>query len=219
MKKKERSPDKPQASPNPRPKRRNKKQRDSMVKSKKRDNSPYGTPIQTQTHTPERPTVGNSFEVLQNESEGEDGKSVDTITADDPQIELESEHSGETESTTATNTHPEPSVSVKTPDDVKQRPTSSGPIAQMIPSTDEERLGTSIPLFASKLANTVGTLFPDYSTHDEKQQNPGPKPVNLKRPPIASLPTTDSPIAVSEQELAEEIFGEDAKPPAKNPYN
>jgi hypothetical protein len=85
MKKKHRSPDKPQASPNPCPKRRNKKQRETMAKLKKTE-SPLGTPIQTPIQTPERPTGGNSFAALQNESEGEEGKSVDTITADDPQV-------------------------------------------------------------------------------------------------------------------------------------
>jgi hypothetical protein len=129
MKKKERSPDKPQASPNPRPKRRNKKHRDAMTKSKKKDESPYGTPIQTPSQTPGRSIVRNSFAALQNESEGEDGQSVDTITADDLQVEIESEHSNESEiDPPITN----PSVT-STPDDVK-RPTSSGPIAQILPT-------------------------------------------------------------------------------------
>jgi hypothetical protein len=188
-----------------------------MVKSKKKDDSPYGTPIQTPTHTPKRPTVGNSFEALQNESEGEDGNSVNTIT-DDPQIEVESEHSVEAETAIVIKPHSsEPKESVKTPDEIKQRPTSSGPIAQ-IPPTDEERLGTSIPLFASKLANTAGKLFPDEYHPTQKQQSLGPNPSNLKPPPVASLSIADNSIALSEQELAEEIFGEDAKPPA-NPYN
>jgi hypothetical protein len=142
MKKKERSLVKPQASPNPRPKTQNKKQRDSMVNSKKRDNSPDRLPIQTPTHTPECPTVGNSFEALQNESEEEDGKSVDIVSADDPQIKIKSKHSGETEPTTV-NTHLEHMVSAKTPDKEKQRLTSSGPITQ-IPPMDNEHLGTSI---------------------------------------------------------------------------
>jgi hypothetical protein len=37
MTKKERSPEKPQASPNPRPRRRNKKHRESAIRTKKQD--------------------------------------------------------------------------------------------------------------------------------------------------------------------------------------
>jgi hypothetical protein len=137
MKKKQRSPDKPQASPNPRPKRRNKKQREPMAKLKKKE-SPLGTPIQTPIQTPERLTVGNSFAALQNESEGEEGRSVDTITADDPQVEIESEQSDKEEQTELeASESPSGQNTSSTPDDVKQRPTSTGPIAQILP-TDEE---------------------------------------------------------------------------------
>jgi hypothetical protein len=90
MTKKDRSPTKPQASPNPRPRRRNKKQRDTMPQSKKKE-SPVGTPINTPINTPERATlVANSFSALHADSDTED-KSVDTINAKEPQIEIESE--------------------------------------------------------------------------------------------------------------------------------
>jgi hypothetical protein len=70
--------------------RRNKKQRDTMPKSKKKE-SPVGTPINTPINTPERATsVANSFSALQADSDAED-KSVDTINAEEPQIEIESE--------------------------------------------------------------------------------------------------------------------------------
>jgi hypothetical protein len=87
MKKKDRSPEKPQVSPNPRPKRCNKKQRESMVKSKKKD-SPVGTPIQTPLNTPDQPQADNSFLPLQSESEEEEEQSVATITADDPPADI-----------------------------------------------------------------------------------------------------------------------------------
>jgi hypothetical protein len=57
-----------------------------------------------------------------------------------------------------------------TPNEAKERPTSSGPIAQ-IPLTDKERLGTSIPLFASNLANTTGKLFLDQHSNPEQSNN------------------------------------------------
>jgi hypothetical protein len=70
MKKKDRSPGKPQSSPNPHPKRRNKKQHESMAKPKKKD-SPPGTPIQTQfkhRNGAPRATVFNSFKTTQTET-------------------------------------------------------------------------------------------------------------------------------------------------------
>jgi hypothetical protein len=195
-----------------------------MVKLKKKD-SPLGTPIQTPTQTPERPTVGNSFEALQNESEEDEGKSVDTITADDPQVEIESEQTEELDHTELVPTQNTSDKEIPpTPVEIKLRPTSIGPIAQILP-TDEERLGTSIPLFASKLANTVGKLFPEkhpISSDSNPESNKG----NLKPPPAASLPQESpaispvSPKIIVDRELAEEIFGDDAKPPARpNPYN
>jgi hypothetical protein len=99
---------------------------------------------------------------------------------------------------------------VKTPDDIKQM-LGSGPIAQ-IPPTDTERMGSGSPLYASTFNNKK--LFPDH----QSTQKSGVTQSNLKPPPVASLKNADSSV-FSEQELVEEIFGEDAKPPAKNPYN
>jgi hypothetical protein len=61
-----------------------------MVKKKKQESS-TGTPIQTPTQTPERPVIGNSFEVLRPESDAKDQKSVDTITSVDDDIPSEAE--------------------------------------------------------------------------------------------------------------------------------
>jgi hypothetical protein len=61
-----------------------------MPKSKKKD-LPVGTPTNTPINTPERPTsVTNSFSALQVDSDAED-KSDDTINAEDPQDQIESE--------------------------------------------------------------------------------------------------------------------------------
>jgi hypothetical protein len=134
MKKKHRSPEKTHSSPNPRPTRRNKKHREPMVKKKKQE-SPIGTPIQTPTQTPERPAIGNSFEVLRPESDAEDQKSVDTITADDPKVEIESDNSansGDQVNSSSTGTERGNDATLQlaeTPNDFKQSPTGSGPIA------------------------------------------------------------------------------------------
>jgi hypothetical protein len=195
-----------------------------MAKLKKKE-SPLGTPIQTPIQTPERSTVGNSFAALQNESEGEEGRSVDTITVDDPQVEIESEQSDKEEQTELeASESPSGQNTSSTPDDVKQQLTSTGPIAQILP-TDEERLGTSIPPFASKLANTVGKLFPEQQATSDNSIS-GSNKGNLKPPTVASLPpespttSPESPTITTDRELAVEIFGDDAKPPARlNPYN
>jgi hypothetical protein len=95
--------------------------------------------------------------------------------------------------------------------------------------TDNEQLGTSIPLFASQLANTVTELFPELDVQSksrqqsnvpmeskaESQTEPSRKPS-----PVASLPKS-SLSQEEDRELAEDIFGdEDSKPLAKvNPYN
>jgi hypothetical protein len=156
MKKKDRSPEITHSSPNPRPKRRNKKHREQMPKQKKQE-SPTGTPIQTPIQTPDRPTTGNSFDALQPDSDAEDEKSVETVTADDPNVEIKSINSEISMNQTSSlkeiaQSNDDVTVpAAETPDDLKQRSTRNGPIAQILP-TDNERLGTSIPLFASQLA-------------------------------------------------------------------
>jgi hypothetical protein len=157
MKKKDRSPDKPQSSPNPRPKRRNKKQREPMGKQKKKD-SPVETPLQTPVQTPDRPIGGNSFAALQNDSDAEEEKSIATITSEDPQIEIESDRS-EASRPAVLDSEPRSPTVTSTPDDAKQRLTSTGPIGQILP-TNAERLRESVPIYASQLRNTIGELFP-----------------------------------------------------------
>jgi hypothetical protein len=203
-----------------------------MSKQKKQE-SPTGSPIQTPIHTPDRPTTGNSFDVLQPDSDAEDEKSVETISADE-NIELESINSDHsTNQTHPSNETAQPNEDVtvpalETPDDVKQRPSKNGPIAQILP-TDNERLGTSIPLFASQLATTAGKLFPE---KESQSQAPQSNTVNERKaedciadrrkpPPVAAIPT-NSPLSQAEERvLATDIFGDDdSKPPAKvNPYN
>jgi hypothetical protein len=204
-----------------------------MLKQKKPE-SPTGTPIQTPIQTPDRPTTGNSFDALQPDSDAEDEKSVETITADDPNVEIESTNSeNSTNQTDLLNETVLPKDDVvvpaaETPEDLKRRPTSNGPIAQILP-TDNERLGTSIPLFASQLATTAGKLFPDQESQSKALQQSNIATDRKdeencvdrrKPPPVAALPT--SPLSqVEERVLAADIFGdEDSKPPAKvNPYN
>jgi hypothetical protein len=126
-----------------------------MPKSKKKE-SPVGTPIHTPINTPERATlVANSFSALQADSDAED-KSVDTINAEEPQIEIESK----------TDDHP---ITVKppeefqpasrqrfnpaaTPEEMKDSDISTGPIAAILP-TDLERLRESVPILVSTLAS------------------------------------------------------------------
>jgi hypothetical protein len=126
MKKKDRSPVKPQSSPNLRPKRRIKKQREPTIKSKKKD-SPVGTPIQTPTNSPKRPTVDNSFSVLQSNSEVEEEKSVDTIIADNPDVEIDSIQSEELNPTSGNQAN----SPTETPEELKRQSTSSSPIAEV----------------------------------------------------------------------------------------
>jgi hypothetical protein len=241
MTKKDRSPDKPQASPNPRPRRRNKKQRDTMPKLKKRD-SPIGTPITTPINTPDRtPPAANSFSALQTDSDAEEEKSIETINAEEPQIELESENEEQpsTESPAEEIQPPQQTAELmSTPDDLKLSTSSTGPIAEILP-TDLERLKESVPIFASDLAKSAGKLFPDAGEHrsppaDDLQSLSSRK----KPPPAASLPIQKQtslppstrpdllvnsayflsrklPSADTERKLAEDIFGDDAKPPAK----
>jgi hypothetical protein len=217
MKKKDRSPAKPQASPNPRPKRRNKKQRESMAKPKKKESLP-GTPLQTPIQTPEHRTHGNSFELLQNDSDDEDASPA-TINSNDPQVEIESIPSDSETAPAQSTSNPDSPAStepdpISTPDAIKQRPTSNGPIAE-IPPTNKERLGTSIPLFASQLAKTAGKLFPEANQVNSKQESSMSPATNLKPPPVASLPSRSS-TPTNDKQLAIDIFGDDAKPPAIN---
>jgi hypothetical protein len=187
MTKIERSPDKPKASPNPRPRRRNKQQRETVIRRKQQD-SPAPTPIQTPINTPERterrPPADNSFLALQSDSEDED-RTVNTIAANDPQIEIErvqrDTSTTQTEVSIAAETanrKQTPVINpVPTPDDLK-RETRLGPLPD-IPPTDLERMKESIPIFASDLVTTVGQLFP----------KPNPTPTMLKKPPpVASIP-------------------------------
>jgi hypothetical protein len=215
MKKKDRSPSKPQASPNPRPKRRNKKQRESMPLSKKKD-SPAGTPPQTPIQTPERRIHGNMYDLLQNDSDGEDASPA-TINAED-QVEIESVPSDPDSVATPNSTDRQSSTSnepapVSTPEDLKRRPTNSGPLVE-IPPTNAERLGQSSPLFASQLPKTTGNLFPELSQPSAPKKNsPTLQTTELKPPPVASLSVFSS--TTEEKQLAIEVFGDDAKLPAR----
>lgn len=94
------------------------------MKTKKKD-SPVATPIQTPVQTPDRPIVNNSFAALQSESEGEENKSVDTITADDSQVEIDSAQSDDPVN---------PPAQITTPEEIKRNPTSIGPIAAILPT-------------------------------------------------------------------------------------
>jgi hypothetical protein len=233
MTKKHRSPEKVHESPNPRPTRRNKKQREPMVKKKKQE-SPIGTPIHTPIQTPERQGTGNSFEVLRPDSDAEDQKSVDTITADDPNVEIESVIS--TNSTDQTKLSPTETAHgnndgslprFETPDDFKQLPTGSGPIARILP-TDNERLGTSIPLFASQLVNTATELFPEPAVQPKSLQSNVPTQskaesqtdINRKASPVA-LHAQRSLSHAENRKLAEDTVGdEDSKSPVNvHQYN
>jgi hypothetical protein len=204
-----------------------------MPKPKKKD-SPVGTPITTPTNSPERPPIDNSFAPLQSESEGEEEKTMDTINADEPHLEIESEeHSDYTDAAedaqaTIPRTPPVQTKPAATPEALREK--SSGHIASILP-TDLERLKESIPLFASDLAKSAGKLFPD---DDQEISKPGltNQVSTLKPPPAASMPQELSPQprqdkyahspyfnswkrpSIQDRELAEELFGDDAKPPA-----
>jgi hypothetical protein len=199
MTKKDRSPEKPQASPNPRPRRRNKKQREPMAKAKKKE-SPVGTPINTPINTPERPPSVNSFSALQSDSDAEEEKSINTINADDSPVEVESNISQENEIATdvaATTLTPRYSNPSETPEVIKRSSNPTGPIAE-IPPTDLERLKESVPLFASQLAQTVGQLFPEELHQTSQVTTPSASipegcQIKLKPPPVASLPPVLSP--------------------------
>jgi hypothetical protein len=181
---------------------------------------PTGTPIQKPVQTPECLNLGNSFAALQNDSEGKDGKSIHTITADDPQIEIKSDRSKASRSsaiTTPEMMHTSSSKSILTPDEAKQKSTSIRPIAQIL-LTDDERHGNSIPICSSQLVQTVSKLFPDTSTTivlntSVVQQQSNPKDeLNqtrvLKPPLVASFPPQVSLLSNQEdKELADDIFG------------
>jgi hypothetical protein len=211
-----------------------------MAKLKKKD-SPPGTPLQTPIQTPERRIQGNSFEPLQNDSDGEETSQA-TINADDRQVEIESEQSDpEPAPTSIPDNPPSPTekepAPISTPDDLKQRPTSSGPIAEILP-TNAERLRTSVPIFASEFANTMGKLFPeisnpsnlklqsqigktagnqtlDPSNRTNSKHLPLPSVTDLKPPAAVPLPPMP-PSAIEMKQLATEIFGDDSKLSASN---
>lgn len=115
-------------------------------------------------------------------------------------------------------------VAVSTPEDAKSQSTSQGPIAAILP-TNEERLHTSIPIFAAELAKTAGELFPDPQAQSKRSllqnQIAFPKVPSLKAPPVASIPKEQELSMEEERALAEEIFEgknisshEDSKPRA-----
>jgi hypothetical protein len=243
MTKNDRSPVKPQASPNPRPRRRKKKHRETMAKTKKKD-SPIGTPITTPTTTPERPSIDNHFAVLQTESDNEEEKSVRTTDADaESQVEIESVQSNGQENHESTiprspNQAPEtPNVFPATPEETSGK----RPIAEILP-TDLERMKESIPIFASNLSATVGELFPaseekpkPVRTFTPTQESEPLMQLHTKPPPAASLsnPAVSSKFPdkfahslyfnprnrSSNQEdrnLANDLFGQDSKPAAVN---
>jgi hypothetical protein len=202
---------------------------------------PVGTPINTPINTPERSTsVANSFSALQADSDAED-KSVDTINAEEPQIEIESE----TDDVPITVNPPEefqPSSRqsfnpASTPEEMKDSDKSTGPIAA-IPPTDLERLRESVPIFASTLAKSAGKLFEDLDPQTSEVPSDDLSHIHArgKIPPVASLPTKMScsmspqfpdkiarspyfnswkgPKDDDDRKLAEDIFGDDSKPPA-----
>jgi hypothetical protein len=69
------------------------------------------------------------------------------------------------------------------------------------------------------LVNTAGKLFPDQQSNSE-QANVGPKPTNLKPPPVASFSIDDSSQTLTESRVNAEIVDDDAKPQARqNLYN
>jgi hypothetical protein len=95
--------------------------------------------------------------------------------------------------------------------------------------TDNERLGTSIPLYASQLVNTATELFPE---HDKKTQSMQQSNALMeskaesqtepsRKPPSVALLSKNALSLEEDRELAEDIFrDDDSKPPAKvNPYN
>jgi hypothetical protein len=205
-----------------------------MPKPKKKD-SPVGTPITTPTNSPDRPPIDNSFAPLQSESDGEEEKSIDTINAEDAQLEVESvqsEYTDAAEETQATSprTHSGPTKPAATPDALIERP--SGYIAD-IPPTNLERLKESIPLFASDLAKSAGKLFADDDKEGPKITGTMIRASKLKSPLAAFIPPGPNthprpdkfaqslyfnsgkrPSVREDRELAEELFGDDAKPPA-----
>jgi hypothetical protein len=161
-----------------------------MPKPKKKD-SPVGTPITTPTNSPERPPIDNSFAPLQSESEGEEEKSIDTINAEEAQLEIksvQSEYTDAAEDTQAAipRTHPAQTKPAETPDALLERP--SGHIAD-IPPTNLERLKESIPLFASDLAKSAGKLFSDDDQEGSKPTGTPIRDSKLKSPPAAFIPT------------------------------
>jgi hypothetical protein len=159
---------------------------------------------------------------------------MDTINAEEAHLEIESIQSEHTEAADDTQaaiiprTPPAQTKPAETPEALLERP--GGPIADILP-TDLERLKESIPLFASDLAKSAGKLFSD----DQEGSKSTGTPIRdkLKSPPAAFIPTGlpthprpdkfarspyfnswKGPSTRDDRELAEELFGEDAKPPA-----
>jgi hypothetical protein len=110
-----------------------------MPKSKKKD-SPVGTPITTPINTPDRvPPAANSFSALQTDSDAEEDKSVTTINVEDSQIEIESKNEEhpmqESPPAETTPAQIKPNIQpMPTPDDLKHSTSSSGPIAEILPT-------------------------------------------------------------------------------------
>jgi hypothetical protein len=158
-----------------------------MDKEKEKE-SQVETPINTPINTPERLPITNSFSALQSESEGEEEKSIDTINAEEEQLEIESKNSEDHESSMERQPSTPPTTSItftNTPEELKQSSAAAGPIAEILP-TDLERLKESVPILASQLTKTAGKLFPDEPRQED--QDTFAAPCNLKPPPAASLP-------------------------------
>jgi hypothetical protein len=249
MTKKDRSPMKNSASPNPRPKQRNKTPPSTSLKESETIHSPT-------VSTPDRNTESyNFYASLQDDPSDDDSKS--TLNPDDDSL-YESAGEGSVIST--------PNTSNKTVQKNKQTSESkfileplspkesirtsaikspSNPIAA-IPPSDMERHRLAGPIYASDLENVVGKIFetdePKIQSDSELYRSPSRK-VNPKKQSRKSKSSRKSPRAKkfndrgkeifpgkkddSSQEsientklLAEQIFGQDAKPKARvNPYN
>jgi hypothetical protein len=158
-----------------------------MAKEKEKE-SPVETPINTPINTPERPPITNSFSALQSKSDGEEEKSIDTINAEEDQLEIKSKTSEDHEMSMERQPSTPPTTSItftNTPDELKQSSAAADPIAEILP-TDLERLKESVLILALQLTKTVGKLFPDEPRQNDQDAFEAPR--NLKPPPEASLP-------------------------------
>jgi hypothetical protein len=224
MTKKDRSPAKLEASPNPRPRRRNKKQREpKAVKTSEIPPSEMPPPARNPDEGVPKPSADNSFSVLQSESE--DSKEKSTIHPDDSISGVESDEEPSAVDATASRMKEKLKVS---PTQASQVPNNSELLSTMMPETNQHPFEPASPIYVSEIQQKLfenKKLAPETTEQETTTRVSSPTQTVTeakKPPPVARVSKSPVPESPAKSDIAESMEVEpnededmDSKPKAK----